>query len=128
MSISSMFLKGRNSMFKLRYTRSAFVEAVFFFGGDSERNDDAGAGNEGAPSENASAALCFASASFGTRSCRPFRRVATTTSFFGGDLSLVDQRVGETAAILRVVRFNRREVVLRLRSTRRRLAEGSASR
>jgi hypothetical protein len=126
MSISSMFLKGRNSMFGLRYAKSAFVEAVFFFGGDSERNDDAGAGNEGVPSENASAALRRASASSG-RPCRPFRRVATTTSFFGGDLSLVDRRVGETAAILRVVGFNRCGVVLRLRSTRRRLAEGSAS-
>jgi hypothetical protein len=35
-----------------RYARSAFVEAVFFFGGDSERKDDVGAGNEGASSEN----------------------------------------------------------------------------
>lgn len=57
MPVSSVFLKGRNSMFGLRYARSAFVEAVFFFGGDSERKDDAGAGNEGAPSENALAAL-----------------------------------------------------------------------
>jgi hypothetical protein len=112
-------------MFRLRYARSAFVEAVFFFRGDSERKDDAGAGNEGAPLENASATLCCVSAS--ASSGRPFRRVAITTSFFGEDLSLVDRRVGEAEAILRVTGFNRCEVVLRLRSTRRRLAEGSAS-
>jgi hypothetical protein len=134
MPISSVSLKGRNSMFGLRYARSAFVEAVFFFRGDSERKDDAGAGNEGASSENASAALRCASASTSSRCpCRPIRRVATTTSFavtisfFGGDLALVDRRVGETAAILRVAPFNRCEVVQRLRSTRRRLAVGSAS-
>jgi hypothetical protein len=44
-------------MFGFRYARSAFVEAVFFFGGDRERKDDAGAGNEGALSENALAVL-----------------------------------------------------------------------
>lgn len=43
-------------MFGLRYARSAFEEAVFL-GGDSERKDDAGAGNEGAPSENVLDAL-----------------------------------------------------------------------
>jgi hypothetical protein len=132
--ISSVFLKGRNSMFGLRYARSAFVEAVFFFGGDSERKDDAGAGNEGALSENASALLRCASASASSgRPCRPFRRVAittsftVTTSFFGGDLSLVDRRVGETAAILSVAAFNRCEVVRRLRSARWRFAVWSIS-
>jgi hypothetical protein len=128
MPVSSIFLKGRNSIFGLRYARSAFVEAVFFFGGDSERKDDAGAGNEGAPPENASAALRCASASASSGCpCRPFRRVTIATSFFGGDLSLVDRRVGETATILCVAGFSRCEVVLRLRSARRRLAEGSAS-
>jgi hypothetical protein len=29
-------------MFRLRYTRSAFVEAVFFFRGDSKRKDNVG--------------------------------------------------------------------------------------
>jgi hypothetical protein len=55
--VSSVFLKGRNSMFGLRYARSAFVEAVFLFGGDSERKDDAGGRNDGALSEKALAAL-----------------------------------------------------------------------
>jgi hypothetical protein len=78
-------------MFRLKYARSAFVEAVFFFRGNSERKDDAGAGNEGAPSENVLAALCcVAASSSSSRPCRPFRRVAITTSFFRGDLSLVD--------------------------------------
>ena len=128
MPISSIFLKGRNSMFRLRYARSAFVDAVFFFRGDSERKDNAGARNKGTPLENALAALRCASASASSsRPCRPSRRVAITTSFFRGDLSLVNQRVGETATILRVAGFNRCEIVLRLRSTRRRLAEGSTS-
>jgi hypothetical protein len=121
MPISAIFLKGRNSMFGLRYARSAFVETVFF-DGDSERK------------ENASAAFrCAPASASSDRPCRPFRRVTTTTSFaftssfLGGNLSLVDRRVDETAAILRVVGFNRYEVVLRLHSTRWRLAEGSAS-
>jgi hypothetical protein len=44
-------------MFGFKYARSAFVEAVFFFGEDRERKDDVGAGNEGASSENALAVL-----------------------------------------------------------------------
>jgi len=57
MPASSAFLKRRNSMLGFKYARSAFVEAVFLFGGDRERKDDAGAGNEGASSENALAVL-----------------------------------------------------------------------
>jgi len=38
-------------MFGLRYAKSALVGAVFLFGGDSERKDDAGAEDEGALSE-----------------------------------------------------------------------------
>jgi hypothetical protein len=32
MLISLIFLKGKNLMFGLRYARSAFIEAIFFFG------------------------------------------------------------------------------------------------
>jgi hypothetical protein len=55
---SSAYSKGRDSMFGLRYAKSAFVETVFFLVGDSERNDDEGTRNEGAPSENAWFVLC----------------------------------------------------------------------
>lgn len=40
-------------MFGFRYARSAIVEAVFFFEGDSECKNDVGAGNESVSSENA---------------------------------------------------------------------------
>jgi hypothetical protein len=72
-------------MFRLKYARSAFIDAVFFFRGNSKRKDNAGARNKGAPLENALAALYYASAS-ASSSCPycPFYCVAITTSFFRG--------------------------------------------
>jgi hypothetical protein len=86
-------------MFGWRYARAAFVEAIFDFRGDSERKDDAGAGNEGVRPENALTSLrCTSSSasssslrctsSSASSSCPCCRRVATTTFFFGEGICL----------------------------------------